>query len=65
MRMEKAHDNEIIALKLVKVNLEENEEAPKDSFINEQFEGAKDKEGKIALISASKDGRVKIWNLKL
>ena len=65
MRMEKAHDNEILALKLVKVNLEENEEAPKDSFISEQFEDAKDKEGKIALISASKDGRVKIWNLKL
>ena len=64
-RLEKAHDDEIICLKLVKVDLSSESQETNENLKEISFEDPKDKDGSIALISASKDGRVKIWNLKL
>lgn len=64
-RLEKAHEDEIICLKLVKVDLSSESQETNENLKEISFEDPKDKDGTIALVSASKDGRVKVWNLKL
>ena len=64
--MKNASDDEIIKLKFVKVDLSKNEENNLSEDIrNIDFNDKNDENGKIVLISASLDGRIKIWDLNL
>ena len=64
--MKNASDDEIIKLKFVKVDLSKNEDNNLSEDIrNIDFNDKNDENGKIVLISASLDGRIKIWDLNL
>ena len=61
-----AFDTEIVLLKFVKVDLNSNEENNLNEDIrNINFNDKNDENGKIVLISAGKDGKIKIWDLNL
>lgn len=61
-----AFDIEIVLLKFVKVDLNTNDENNlNDDIRNINFYDKNDENGKIVLISAGKDGKVKIWDLNL
>ena len=61
-----AFDTEIVLLKFVKVDLNSNEENNLNEDIrNINFNDKNDENGKIVLISAGNDGKIKIWNLNL
>ena len=64
--LKNASDDEIIKLKFVKVDLSKNEDNNLSEDIrNIDFNDKNDENGKIVLISASLDGRIKIWDLNL
>ena len=63
---ENAHDNEIVNLLITKINCEEENENKIERDFNEidfNENSEKDEKGKIIVISGSKDGRIKFWNL--
>jgi len=61
-----AHDNEIVNLMITKINCEEENEDKNETdykIINFDENLEKDQKGKIIVISGSKDGRIKFWNI--
>ena len=61
-----AHDNEIVNLMITKINCEEENEDKNErdyKIINFDENLEKDQKGKIIVISGSKDGRIKFWNI--
>ena len=60
-----AHDNEIVNLMITKINCEEEKEDNERDYkiINFDENLEKDQKGKIIVISGSKDGRIKFWNI--
>ena len=61
-----AHDNEIVNLMITKINCEEENEDNNErdyKIINFDENLEKDQKGKIIVISGSKDGRIKFWNI--
>ena len=66
LELKDAHDNEIVNLMITKINCEEEKEDKNErdyKIINFDENLEKDQKGKIIVISGSKDGRIKFWNL--
>ena len=65
LELKDAHDNEIVNLMITKINCEEEKEDNERDYkiINFDENLEKDQKGKIIVISGSKDGRIKSWNI--
>ena len=65
LELKEAHDNEIVNLMITKINCEEEKEDNERDYkiINFDENLEKDQKGKIIVISGSKDGRIKFWNI--
>ena len=66
LELKDAHDNEIVNLMITKINCEEEKEDKNErdyKIINFDENLEKDQKGKIIVISGSKDGRIKFWNI--
>ncbi len=63
--MEDAHEDAVVKIDFVKVDLENQNEADTgDEDITKIKEDILDSNGKLVMISASKDGKIKLWNLQ-
>lgn len=69
LRFTHAHDDSVIKLKLVKADTsyvdDDKEDISNVDLCKCEFNDVKDEQGDIMLISAGKDGRIKVWNTKL
>jgi hypothetical protein len=69
LRFTHAHDDSVIKLKLVKADTsyvdDDKEDISNVDLCKCEFTDVKDEQGDIMLISAGKDGRIKVWNTKL
>ena len=69
LRFTHAHDDSVIKLKLVKADTsyvdDDKEDINNVDLCKCEFTDVKDEQGDIVLISAGKDGRIKVWNTKL
>ena len=69
LRFTNAHDDTIIKLKLVKADLSyvdnDNDDIANVDLTKCEFNDETDQNGDIVLISAGKDGRIKVWDTKL